>query len=370
MKNHLTLFAAAALLLSCNKHDAITAGAQSGIITPFAGYYGYPTTFLGDGGPATTAVIDYATGVVADKRGNVFITDKTRVRKVDKNGIITTFAGGGTVINYDGFPATAGCFTTRHLAIDAQDNLYVAASESRIIKIDPQGIARIIAGPVNLPDTTQEPPSGFGGDGGPATNAIMSAILAIAVDGNGNVYFNDGENFRIRKINAQGIISTVTGGGANGAVNGGMAVNVGSLYGYALATDKYNNLYIYTYGPSIIKVTPDGKLFTIAGGKDFGITPDGKKAVGAKLGYSYGIAVNDQGRVFFSEFTNHKVRMIDGLGVLHTVAGTGSDSLLFDGLGGPAIQASTPNPEGLCFDPYGNLYIGSPRTWSVLKVSR
>lgn len=88
------------------------------------------------------------------------------------------------------------------------------------------------------------------------------------------------------------------------------------------------------------------------------------------MGYSYGIAVNDQGRVFFSEFTNHKVRMIDGLGVLHTVAGTGSDSLLFDGLGGPAIQASTPKPEGLCFDPYGNLYIGSPRTWSVLKVSR
>ena len=352
MKNYLTLFIAATLLCGCYKRNLAPTVSGASIISTIPFSYRYPT------------------GVVADKKGNVYISYGFTIEKVDKNGKFTTVAGGGKIKNYEGMPATVATLYADGLAIDAQDNLYFTSSEyNRITKIDQQGIAHIIAGP-KIQDTVRYPRYGFGGDGGPATDALMEGPNQIAVDGNGNVYFSDGDNFRIRKINAQGIISTVIGGGNNSPMKGGMAVNGGRIFSYSLTIDKNNNLYADYNGQGIIKITPDGRLSTIAGGQGVGFTPDGTKAIGAKLGWVYGLALDANGHVYFSEYNNHLVRMIDGLGILHTVAGIGTDTPLFGGIGSPAIQATTPNPHGLCFDSYGNLYIASVRTWSVYKVSR
>jgi hypothetical protein len=308
--------------------------------------------------------------VVADRHGNLYINDFTTIKKVDKNGITTTIAGEGTVEDYDGMPATVSSINATGLAIDAQDNLYVTCGwRFRIIKIDPQGIAHIIAGP-KIRDSSTAPTISFDGDGGPATNAHFWYPSELAVDGIGNVYIDDGGNYRIRKINAQGIISTVIGGGTADPTKGGMAADGKWISTYAMVVDKHNNLYVGCYGSNIIKITPDGRVSLVAGGNDLGYTQDGTKAMGAKLGWIRGLAFDANGHLYFSEYDNHRVRMIDGLGLLRTVAGTGIDTPNYSGIGGPAIKATIPNPVGICFDKYDNLYISSKRNEAVYKVSK
>jgi serine/threonine-protein kinase len=255
------------------------------------------------------------------------------------------------------------------LAIDAQDNLYFTEKgRNRITKIDPQGIAHIIAGPI-IQDSVRLPESGFGGDGGPATNALMNSPAEIAVDGNGNVYFYDEGNYRIRKVNAQGIISTVIGGGTADPLKGGMAEDGKWISTYALIVDKYNNLYVGYFGSAIIKITPDGRVSAVAGGYKLGYTPDGSKAMGAKLGWVYGLAFDANDHLYFSEYNNHYVRMIDGLGILRTVAGSGNDNSGYQ-FDCPALQATVSKPQSICFDTYNNMYIISDKYDAVLKVSK
>ena len=351
MKNYLTLFIAATLLGGCYKRNLAPTVSGSSIISYVRFNFEHPTE------------------VVADKHGNIYVCDYGRIRKVDKNGITTTIAGGGTVTNYDGLPATVARFRTDGLAIDAQDNLYFTSRErNRITKVDPQGIAHIIAGP-KIQDSVYLPPSGFGGDGGPATNALMDWPITLAVDGNGNVYFEDAGNYRIRKVNAHGIISTVIGGGTADPLKGGMAADGEWITTYAMIVDKHNNLYVGYSGSAIIKITPDGRVSAVAGGYKLGYTPDGSKALGAKLGWVYGLAFDANDHLYFSEHNNHRVRMIDGLGILHTVAGNGIDTTSFE-FDCPALQADVSTPESICFDAYSNMYIISRKYDAVLKVSR
>ena len=351
MKNLLPLFIAATLLCGCYKRNLEPTVSGSSILSTISLRYKSPN------------------GLVADKHGNVFISYGFIIGKIDNNKKYTIIAGGGTVTNYDGMPATVATLYADGLAIDAQDNIYFTDRErNRITKVDPQGIAHIIAGPI-IQDSVRLPEDGFGGDGGPATNALMNWPAEIAVDGNGNVYFNDEGNYRIRKVNAQGIISTVTGGGTAVLTNGSMAVDGRWISTYAMIVDKQNNLYVGYFGSDIIKITPEGRVSLVAGGKDLGYTPDGSKAMGAKLGWVYGLAFDANDHLYFSEYDNHRIRMIDGLGILRTVAGSGIDttSYKFDC---PALQATVSNPQSICFDAYNNMYIISDKYDAVLKVSK
>ena len=351
MKNYLTLFIAATLLCGCYKRNLAPTVSGASIISTIPFSYRYPT------------------GVVADKKGNVYISYGFTIEKVDKNGKFTTVAGGGKIKNYEGMPATVATLYADGLAIDAQDNLYFTSSEyNRITKIDQQGIAHIIAGP-KIQDTVRYPRYGFGGDGGPATDALMYGPDQIAVDGNGNVYFNDGENYRIRKVNAQGIISTVIGGGRKDPIKGGMAADGKYIFSWAMLVDKENNLYTTYFGTGILKITPEGRVSVVAGGKDLGYTPDGSKAMGAKLGWVYGLAFDGNDHLYFSEYDNHRVLIIDVLGILHTVAGNGMDTL-DNYITGTALQAPLRNPLSICLDAYNNMYIILDKDDAVLKVSR
>jgi hypothetical protein len=379
MKNYLTLFIAATLLCGCYKRNLEPVVSGTSILSRVAGdgiSKAWPVRFSGDGGPATNAMLHYPTEVVADKQGNIFINDlyNDRIRKIDKNGIITTFAGRGSITNYDGLPATDANMNIFGIAIDEQGNLYVTdRSRNRITKIDPQGIAHIIAG--RKIQNSSVITKGFSGDGGPATDALMNGVETIAVDGNYNVYIDDFNNKRIRKINAQGIISTLIGGGRKDPTKGGMAIDAGPINTTVMAVDKDNNLYATYFDQnnieSILKITPDGKLSTVLiFNEKSGFTPDGYKAMGAKLDFIRGMAFDANGHLYFSEFFNHIVRMIDGLGVLHTVAGIANDTLHYAGLNGPAINATVAYPRGLCFDSYGNLYIASDKDDAVYKMSK
>jgi sugar lactone lactonase YvrE len=204
----------------------------TGRITAFAGAGGPPGSG-GDGGPATAAQLNAPRGVAVDEVGNVYIADveNHRVRRVTRDGMITTFAGiGAAGFSGDGGPATSarlagpfdvatdrggnvyiadtsnrrvrkvapsGTITTLAsiapplaLAVGVGNELYVAAT-ARVRRVTPAGTVAVVAGNGRL---------GFSGDGGPAARARMVGVLGLAVDRRGNLYISDGENRRIRKV--------------------------------------------------------------------------------------------------------------------------------------------------------------------------
>jgi len=170
-----------------------------GVISTVAGIE--IVVFSGDGGPATSAVLYDPTGVALDAAGNLYIADShnQRIRKVTRDGIISTVAGGGTQDQGDGGPATsARLYDPEGIALDAAGNLFIADNFGGCIrKVTPNGIITTIAGTYSPGRPGQ---AGFGGDGGPATSALLSRPYSVAVDLAGNLYISDTDNNRVRKV--------------------------------------------------------------------------------------------------------------------------------------------------------------------------
>ena len=196
----------------------------------------------GDYGPATQALLDTPVGIAIDSIGNLYIADMNnhRVRKVDPNGIITTVAGIGMPGSYiaDGTPATQAMLQyPEGVVVDASVNLYIAASgNDRILKVDSNGIITTVAGNGS---------TGYGGDGGPATQAMLSWPGGVALDAFGNVYIADSGNNLVRKVDPNGIITTVAGTGDWGySGDGGPAPLAMLNFPSDVALDTTGNLYI------------------------------------------------------------------------------------------------------------------------------
>ena len=174
-----------------------------GIITTVAG--NGTLGYSGDGGRATDAALNNPHGVAVDAGGNIYISDTNNfvVRKVDQAGVITTFAGNGTVTtNPNGSRATEVALVSPWgLAVDKAGNLYIGEFLGyRVRKVDPAGNITTVAG---------NGTSGFSGDGGPATSAMMWALNGIALDGNGNLYIADNLNNRVRKVSQPHVAPSV-----------------------------------------------------------------------------------------------------------------------------------------------------------------
>ena len=155
---------------------------------------GNPVVFSGDGGAATAAHLLGPRGIAKAADGTIFFADSynNRVRKISPEGIISTIAGNGRRgFSGDGGPATlAELSSPSELALDAAGNLYVidqTGFAGRVRRITPDGIITTIAG---------NGTAGYGGDGGPATEAMFSLPIGLAVDSEGNVYIADNKNNR------------------------------------------------------------------------------------------------------------------------------------------------------------------------------
>ncbi len=209
----------------------------SGIITTIAGngFGGYS----GDGGPATAAELNAPSGVVADSNGNVYIADESfsHVRMVNTSGIINNFAGNNIRgFSGDGGPAIAAELNNiTNVAIDAAQNIYIADIDNYVIRmVNTSGIISTFAGIGTV--------SGYSGDGGQATAAELNRPTGVCVDPFGNVYIGDQEH--IRMVNTSGIISTVAGNGVSGYFgDGGLATAAEFNYAFQVATDPLGNFY-------------------------------------------------------------------------------------------------------------------------------
>jgi sugar lactone lactonase YvrE len=308
---------------------------------------------LNDGGLSVFGLLNQPSGVAQDSAGNTYVADTSnnRVRKISASGNITTVAGTGAAgFGGDGSAAThAQLNAPRGLALDGGGNLYIADSNnSRIRKVNTSGIITTVAGteigtPVGLAvsssgnlyisDISQEVVRkvatsgtittvagngsyGYSGDGGAATSAELNGPYGVAVDGSGNLYIADSYNYRIRKVNTSGIITTVAGDGecCYGG-DGGAATSAQLCYPSGVALDAGGDLYIAdTCNNRIRKVVPGGTITTIGGTGRFGYSGDGNLAIAAALSYPYGLSVDAASKVAVVDWHNNAVRVLTPAG--------------------------------------------------------
>jgi sugar lactone lactonase YvrE len=326
--------------------------------------------FSGDGGPATNATLNYPASVAVDAAGNLFIADydNDRIRKVGTNGIIETVAGGGlsqVVTNGgDGGPAaSAELYEPLSVVVDAFGNLFIAdAGDERIRKVDTRGIITTVAG---------NGTAAYSGDGGAATNAGLDSPGGVAVDASGNLYIADYNNQRIRKVDTNGIISTFAGDGtAAFSGDGGPATNAEVNYPEGVAVDASGNLFIAdTYNDRIRKVDTNGIISTVAGQTAYGFSGDGGPATNAGLNLPSSVAADASGNLFIADYDNNRVREVLFNGVIETVAGSGLIGAVPNGGdGGAAIGAELVNPNDAVADASGNVFIADIGDQRIRKV--
>lgn len=335
----------------------------AGTITSIAGN-GTPG-FAGDGGPAAAAELDLPQGVALDRSGSLYIGDvgNDRIRKVDTSGKISTIAGSGIRgFSGDGGPAaTAELGLPNAVAVDRDGNVYTGDWGShRVRKVDQNGTITTFAGAG----------SSYPDDGGPATQAFLHYPMFAWVDKAGRLYIADSDDHRIRRVNPGGDITTIAGNGTAGfSGDGGPAVDAQLNYPASLALDAAGNVYIAdAQNHRVRKVTPDGKITTIAGVGHGFFSGDNGPATKADLRYPRGLALGGDGSLFIAEGGGDRIRRVDPAGIITTVVGNGTRG--FSGDGGPATQAQLFSPAEIHLDRVGNLYIADQGNNRIRRVDR
>jgi uncharacterized protein (TIGR03437 family) len=303
-------FLRASLLITLG---AIACEAQTYSISTFAGGGDPPYPSIGDGGPATSAYLSQPQGLAADTTGNLFIAE-SRVRQVNSAGVISTVAN----------------YVSSGVAVDRSGNLYVAVTSAggSIVKTAPGGSSSTLA---TLPSTAYGGPDGIAidgsgnvwyswrstaggvvsrvsssgaisvvagggafssslGDGGQATRAYLNEPRGLAVDSAGNLYIADFGDNRVRKVDTNGVITTVAG--APGAALAGPC---------GVAVDAAGDLFITGFSGNIVQeFSAGGTLSTVAGNGAFGSSGDNGPASNAALGSPYGVTLGAGGQIYVS----------------------------------------------------------------------
>ncbi len=343
----------------------------TGIIVTVAGT-GVPG-FTGDGGPATGAQFQNPFGLEVDSAGNLFIADRENwsVRRVDTLGIISTVAGSSTRgSGGDGGTATAAQLELPvDVALDAAANLFISDREAeRVRKVDPQGIITTFAG-VGSP--------GFSGDGGPATSAAIDLNRGITVDAAGNLYIADSRNHRIRKVDTHGIITTVAGSGSFGFADpggfsgdGGPATSARLSFPNDVVVDPAGNLFIADRENHRVRMVDPitGIITTVVGTGVPGFGGDGGPATSARINNPTDLVLDGAGNLYIADELNHRVRNVDTQGIITTIVGTGIAG--FSGDSGLATSASLRGPRNLAINHAGDLFISDVGNNRVRKVFR
>ncbi|MHB8261123.1 MAG: NHL domain-containing protein [Bacteroidia bacterium] len=324
-----------------------TLSANAQIITTVVGTgYGAGTgmgNYSGDGGAATIAEMHGPHGIVFDKQGNLFISE-------DVNSVIRIVNTSGIINKYAGVPSTTGSFS---------------------------------------------------GNGGSKDTTLFSQTAGMAFDTNGSLYIADAGFNVIRKINTQGIVTTIAGNpykyggysfitgvkgsGYNG--DGGLADSAFLNFPSDVAFDNKGNLYIAdTYNNLIRKVNTVGLITTVAGDTNgvtnyscsavcnAGYSGDGGKATNAKLNNPMGITVDNLGNLYIADENNNLIRKVSTAGIITTIAGDtngihSGSNLGYTGNGGQATSAKLGNPSKVCFDSFGNMYIAEIWNNVIRKIN-
>ena len=323
--------------------------------------------YAGDGGPAASALLSEPFMCAFDAQGNLFVAEAMNhcIRRVDQGtGVITTVAGtGGEGYTGDGGPATQATFNQPYsLQIDGNGDIYIVDRLNAVVrKVDAAtGIVTTVAG-------TGEP--GYSGDCGPGSAAQLREPNDCFLDGRGGLLIADIQDQRIRRLDlSTGIIATFAGNGQKErAGDGGPAIEAGILGARAVCNDGMGNTYICEReGNGVRMVNALGRMSTIAGTGDGGYTGDGGPALTATWGAPKAIRCDLQGNILVVDTENHAIRKIDAASrIVTTVAGGHKGG---DGDGGDAVNAGMDRPHGADVDAQGNIYIADSNNHRVRVV--
>jgi sugar lactone lactonase YvrE len=407
--NGIALDGAGNLYISDSQNARIRVIASgTGIITTVAGG-GFSWGSAADGGPATNAIITNSGGIAVDNEGNIYFVEgfiNEDVRKVSAaSGLITTVAGGSNNVNRgDGGPATSaalGIFIN-DIAVDDVGNLYITSQAySDVRKVtSATGIITTVAGD-NVGFC-----SGFGGDGGPASDAKFCIPVGVSTDGGGNLYIADYS--RIRKITASAVppsapttmpefsiaegtysspqLVTITDAAPGASiyltldgttptsssqgyfgpidVTGPVTIKAIAIAQGYLQSDVASAAYTITSPPAAV-------ISTVAGTGVQGFSGVGGAAIDAEIGNPMALALDGAGNLYFTDTLNSVVWMMNAkTGVITTVAGIGCVYPCgYSGDGGSALSAELNYPQGIAIDSAGNIYIADTNNYAIRKVT-
>jgi sugar lactone lactonase YvrE len=314
--------------------------------------------YQGDGVLATDAPIFLPMGVAVDAKGNLYLADSNndRIRRVDgQSGLITTIAGNGTSgYSGDGGLATAAMISNPGgVVLDGAGDLYFADSNNDVIR-RVDAVSGIITTVAGTPQV-----NGYSGNGGLATSARLSKPEGLALDAAGDFYIADTGNHAIREVSATtGTISTVAGTGVPG-YNGDHILAIDSeLSGpWSLSLGPDGSLYIAdTTNQRVRMVTAaTGIITTLAGTGTQGASGDGAVATAALLNAPAAVLLDPAGNLYIADSGNNRIRKISvATGDIQTLSGGSTEG--FSGDGGPANLADMYGPYALVFDQSGNLF--------------
>jgi uncharacterized protein (TIGR03437 family) len=308
--------------------------------------------FSGDGGTATSAQLNFPTGI-AYAGGKLYIADSANnVVRVISNGVISTFAGtaGTGGFSGDGAAATSAKLNRPSgVAVDSAGNVYIADTANNVIRVvSSGGIIKTFAGSNSMG-------GGYTGDGGPATSGELDTPTAVAVDSSNNVYMTDSVYNLVRKVSG-GNFSTVVGTGSTGQA---------LVHPNGLVVDSSGVIYVSDTSHRVLKY--NGNLTTLAGSGDVGFSGDNGPAPKAVLNNPVGLAIDSAGTVYIADANAFRIRAVTASGIITTIAGSGRVG--YAGDGGSALSAYLNFPSGVCVDGAGNIYIADTANHVIRQLS-
>jgi len=393
-----------------------------------------PGADVGDGGPGAQATLARLADVAVDKDGGLLITDGTRIRRVDRDGIIRTVAG-GSFGPLDEGPATQMDLYGASGIAAAPDGSFYLFDWYSITRVSPDGQASMItdwaggpevgdghaAGEVYVPGTAAfsiaddayingmavdaagnlyladvrngrirrigtdgiittvagSAPFRFAGDDGSAAEALLNWPGSVAASPDGSIYIFDRNNCRIRRVGPDGTIGTIAGNGicADSGPDAQSATEVAVGNGITMTADSRGNVYV-SEGGSVRMITPGGQLKTIVNDRigapgTFGDISG--PALEARIsGPITGMYVDRDGNLYIADFSGNRIRRVTSDGMISTFAGSGPapGPPVFAGDGGPAVQARLSQPSAVTGDSEGNIYILDSGNRRIRKVGR
>lgn len=310
------------------------------VVTTIAGSPGHSGR---DDGIGSRALFANPRGVAVDSQGNVYIADSSNsaIRKMTVDGVVRTLAGGNRSGSADGLGNGAMFANPQALAVDSAGNIYVADTHNHTIrKVDPDGLVTTLAGTAGQ----------AGSRDGIGAEARFNLPSGIGVDLLGNIYVADTENRTIRRITADGAVSTLAGSAGLTGYTAGAGANARFNLPTAIAVNATGTLYV-TDSSTIRKITPDGLVTTFA----------------QSLGYCYGVVVSPQsGDLYVADSSNHVILKIAANGTSTVLAGLKLPSGSKDGIG---TAAQFTSPSGLAVDGQGTIFVADCNSFSIRRIN-
>lgn len=338
-------------------NDTIRAIASSGSVTTIAGQAGRSSSADGQGAAAR---FEDPFSTAVDANGVVYVADSAAhvIRRITPDGVVTTYAGSpGAYGSADGTGSAARFYSPFGVAVDTAGTVYVADSYNRTVrKIAAGGVVTTLAG---------SPQAGGRADG-TGTAARFDQPFGIAVDANGNVYVSDAIGNTIRKISPAGVVSTLAGQAGSPGSADGTGTSARFTVPYGVAVDSTGTVFVVDHGNHTIrKVTADGVVTTLAGTAGSAGLTDGSGAA-ARFRYPSGVAVDRDGQVFVADTDNQVIRQITPAGEVTTVGGAAATGST-DGVG---TAARFFNPKGIAADAAGRIYVADRGNHTVRVGAR